>query len=129
MGKDPIHASGGFMEYVVRAYPLNTGISPKDVREFAEKLRARGAETTNFYESFGVKHESWYVQETPSGPWVICVAVIDNPQAAGEAFARSKKPFDVWWKSEVLRLSGVNPEQTPLGPPTVKIFHWDKPAS
>lgn len=115
------------MEYVVRAYPLNTGIVPDDVRGFASKLRNQLAETSNFYQSFGVVHESWYLQQTPNAPWVICVALIENPEVAGSEFAKSKKPYDVWWKSEVMRLSGINPEETPLGPPTEKVFEWDKP--
>lgn len=114
------------MEYVVRAYPLNAGITKQDVRDFANKVKNNTADTSTFYKSFGVSHESWYIQETPNGPWVICVAIINNPEAAGNAFASSKKPYDVWWKSEVLRLSGVNPEKAPLGPPTEKIFHWNE---
>jgi hypothetical protein len=116
------------MAYVVRAYPLNKGIGKQDVRDFAHTVETRAAETSSFYQSFGVSHESWYLQDTPIGTWVIAVAIIDNPEHAGTEFARSQKPFDKWWKSEVQRLSGINPEETPLGPPVERIFHWDAPS-
>jgi hypothetical protein len=51
---------------------------------------------------------------------------------AGRRYAASARDFDARFKGEVLRLSGVNPDTQPLGPPTTPVFLWcdeDRPSS
>jgi hypothetical protein len=111
------------MSLLVRAFPLRSSI--KDLKTFATALRTdRKAETAAFYRKFGVSHESWHVQETPSGPWVIGVTAIDNAAEAAPRYAESSAEFDNWFKQQVLQLTGVNPDQQPLGPPTTQVFVW-----
>jgi hypothetical protein len=110
------------MSLIVRAFPLRAAV--EEVKAFAAALAARKAETDAFYRQFGVSHESWHLQHTSRGPWLISVTKAENPTEAAPRYARSALGFDTWFKREVLRLSGVDPDQEPLGPPTALVFSW-----
>jgi hypothetical protein len=114
------------MSLLVRAFPLVCPID--EVRQFASALAERKAETDAFYRNLGVTHESWHVQETPSGPWVIGVTKVGDQAEAAPRYAASAASFDVWFKSQVRRLCGVDPDQQPLGPPTTQVFVWSDAA-
>ena len=112
------------MSLVVRAFPLAPG-KEEEVHALAEELRTRrAAEAEGFYRRFGVSRESWHVQRTPHGTWVIGVTDISEQPvaAAADQYARSEEPFDRWFKDQVHRLTGINPDEQPLGPPTECVF-------
>ena len=73
------------MSLVVRAFPLAPG-KEGDVQALAEELRTRrAAEAADFYRRFGVTRESWHVQRTPHGTWVIGVTEITEQPVAAAA--------------------------------------------
>ena len=116
------------MSLVVRAFPL---LQPVDeLKAFIQECSVqRKEDTARLYRRYGVSHESWYLQENPGGtPWVISVAVMDNPAEAGQQFSASDDAFDQWFQQRVLKLSGIDQKQQPLGPPTVKVFEWSDAA-
>jgi hypothetical protein len=110
------------MPIITRAFPLLRPV--EELHAFASALRQRSADTGQFYRQYGVSHESWHVQDTPNGPWVIGVTVVDDPDEAAPRFANASEEFHAWFKSQILYLSGVDPNTTPLGPPTTQIFEW-----
>lgn len=115
------------MPMITRAFPLCRPV--EEVRAFAAALCGeRSADTTQFYRHYGVSHESWHVQETPTGPWVIVVTVLDNSEEAASRYASASEAFHMWFKAQVLSLSGVDPNTTPLGPPTTQVFAWSDSA-
>ena len=112
------------MELVVRAFPVLPGQEGR-IQEFAKELHTdRASETADFYRRMGVTRESWHMQETPNGLWVIAVTwVLNKPvEAAAEDYASSQYAFDRWFKQQVMQVTGVNPDTTPLGPATRCIF-------
>jgi hypothetical protein len=115
------------MPLVVRAFPVLRG-KEEQVREFAAEMAgARRAEASAFYRSFGVRRESWHLQRTEHGFWVIGVTdVTDDLEAKAQAYATSQRPFDRWFKDQVLLLTGINPDVEPLGPPTETLFDWSE---
>jgi hypothetical protein len=109
---------------IVRAFPVLKG-KESVVRELAKSLATdRAAEMAHFYTCFGVTSESWHMQETPHGLWVIAVSEIDEPTKRGEQYSASHAEFDEWFKAQVLELSGIDSTTQPLGPPTEEIFSW-----
>jgi hypothetical protein len=111
------------MPIVVRAFPLCRPVD--ELRAFASALSAeRSADTDQFYRRYGISHESWHLQETTNGPWVIGVTMVDKPQEVAPKYAQSSEAFELWFKSQVLQLSGIDPSASPLGPPTVQVFAW-----
>ena len=112
------------MGLVVRAFPVVPG-KEELARAFAEELKTkRAAEAREFFARFGVSRESWHLQTTPHGTWVIGVTEISGlPVAvAAQEYSQSERPFDRWFKDQVHELSGINPDEQPLGPPTETIF-------
>ena len=115
------------MPMVVRGFPLQRSIS--DLQAFASELTgARAADADQFYRHYGVDYESWHVQETPSGPWVIAVTSLADPSEAAPRYADAREEFHLWFKDQVLSLTGVDPNKTPLGPPTTQVFCWSSSA-
>jgi hypothetical protein len=105
---------------VVRAYPLRDRDA---LEEFIGELRAKGDETRGFYQRHGVE-EAWFLQNTPEGPIVIAVLAAEDPAGAARTYQESQEPFDVWFKQRVIEVSGVDPNETPLGPPSEQIFEF-----
>jgi hypothetical protein len=111
------------MPLTVRAFPLHGPLS--ELQAFAEQLKGqRRASAIQFFREYGVSHESWHFQQTPNGPWVIAVTELQDPQEAAPRYASSNADFEVWFKTQVRSLTGVDPNTTPLGPPTTEIFSW-----
>ena len=113
------------MELVVRAFPVLPG-KEAEMRQFADALQTtRAAEAATFYGSLGIGHESWHVQAHPEGLWVIVITEFSGQPAATAAqqYAQSQEAFVRWFKDRVQSVSGVNPDTTPLGPPTDCVFH------
>lgn len=110
------------MSIVVRAFPVAKSVA--DVRAFAAELVARRSEAATFYRQWNVSHESWHLQETGAGPWVIVVNVVDDPQEAAPRYAASTLDFDTWFKRRVLEVTGIDATREPLGPPTSLVYDW-----
>jgi hypothetical protein len=106
---------------IVRAYPI---YSREIVLRFVEELGAKPDEIRSMYERFGVQRESWFIQETPSGPMTIAVAAIPDPDSAACAYAKADDPCTVWFKQRVVEVSGVDPNHTPLGPRTTLLYDY-----
>ena len=115
------------MALVVRAFPLRE--SPSALEAFAAALNGeRSAEASQFYRHYGVTRESWHLQQTPHGPWIIAVSDIRDPNEAAPRYAEATADFHVWFKMQVMSLSGVDPNKAPLGPPTREVFSWSDSA-
>ena len=114
------------MAMIVRAFPVLPG-KEQAAREFAHRVGGeRKQETATFLQAFGVRRESWHLQETPQGIQIIVVTdVEDPPHERAQAYGASQGAYERWFKDNVRALSGVNPDVQPLGPPTETIFSWD----
>jgi len=104
-----------------RIYPTR---GRETVIEFANELRARGDETRAFYEGFGVPREVWFLQETDDGAIVIGVTALGQPERVQE-YAETTEPFAAWFKQRVIDVTGVDPNKTPLGPPSEQLFDFE----
>jgi hypothetical protein len=114
------------MERVVRAFPILPG-QERAAEDFARQLATtRAAEADGFYRKFGIAHESWFAQHTAQGMTVIAVTEFGarTAETAADEYAQSTEPFEQWFKSQVLKVSGIDPSIAPLGPPTVCVFDY-----
>jgi len=112
------------MHLVVRAFPVLPS-KEQDVEAFARELSGpRQAEASEFYDSYGVKRETWYSQPGPFGSQVIVITEVEDVVPAAKAYADAQQPFHRWFKDKVLRISGVDPNVNPLGPPSTQVFAW-----
>ena len=112
------------MHLVVRAFPVLPS-KEQDVEAFARELSGpRQAKVREFYDSYGVKRETWHFQPGPFGSQVIVITEVEDVVPAAKAYADAQQPFHRWFKDEVLRISGVNPNVDLLGPPSMQVFAW-----
>lgn len=112
------------MHLVVRAFAVLPSKEP-DVEAFARELAGpRRAEAQEFYRGLGVRRESWHFQPGPFGAQVIVVTEVDDLEPAAKAFAEAQQPFHRWFKEQVLRISAIDPNTDPLGPPSNQVFNW-----
>ena len=72
-----------------------------------------------------VTKESWFLQQTPLGDFLIVYYVSPNPKEVHEALAISQEPFDVWFREQVLELTGID-ISTPLPGLPEQILAWSK---
>ena len=67
------------MAMIVRAFPVLAG-KEEAARGFADTVGgARKQETASFLQSFGVRRESWHLQQTPQGIQIIVVTDVEEP--------------------------------------------------
>lgn len=60
----------------------------------------------------------------PSEPRSFVITEVDDLEPAAKAFAAAQQPFHRWFKEQVLRISAVDPNIDPLGPPSSQVFSW-----
>lgn len=72
-----------------------------------------------------VVKESWFLQQTPHGDFMIVYYVSPNPQKVHEALAVSQEPFDVWFRAQILDLTGID-ISTPLPGLPEQVLAWSK---
>jgi hypothetical protein len=117
------------MAMVVRAFPVLPG-REQAAREFASTLgSARRSEASAFFNRYGVTRESWHLQQTANGTFIIVVTELGaspglQVHVQAQAYASAQHAFERWFKDNVRELCGVNPDEQPLGPATEKIFEW-----
>ena len=114
------------MAMVVRAFPLKEGRTRSDVEKFVRELEEREGEVSQWHATQGVTHESWYLQETDAGPWVIVVNEGSDVKESARRFAQAATDFDTWFKRRVEDLTGVDLSAAPLGPPTTPVYAWSQ---
>jgi len=105
------------------AFPILPGKTEAG-REFAKTCM--GPKRTEFAEALkrhGVTKESWFLQKTPQGDMVIVYFEADDVEKTFEALAKSKAPFDVWFKQQLKSVTGVDLEQPSDEPPPEEIVH------
>ena len=111
------------MSLLVRAFPLKA--SEADLQKFIAELQGpRRADVDSFYQEHGVTHESWYVQETEHGPWVIGLTQVEDVQESAPRFAQHQGDFPAWFRAQIQKLTGVDTSATPLGPPTTLVYEY-----
>lgn len=110
------------MPIVIRAFPVSKG--KDEVIKFAEEMRQRSSEVDAFYKRFGVSREAWFWQETPQGALIIALTEAADLTEAPEAYAKADDAFESWFKSKSMEISGINLNETPLGPPSELLFDW-----
>jgi len=72
-----------------------------------------------------VTKESWFLQETPHGDFIIVYYHAPNLDAVHSALAASTEPFDVWFREQVLDITGIDISTPPESLPT-QILNWSR---
>lgn len=110
---------------IVRAFPVLPA-KRQVLEELIATVRDRAVEMKEFYSRFGVARETWHLQEQDGSAWLIAVTEL-APAAPGvleiaDRYSASGQAFDRWFKAQVLEISGIDPNEQPLGPTTERVF-------
>ena len=116
------------MPMIVRAFPVLPGKDDAALAFAREAGEMRKEQTASFLQSYGVRRESWHLQRTPQGTFIIVVTDVEEPPLEkARAYGAAQGAYERWFKDSVRTLSGIDPDTQPLGPPTETIFQFDSP--
>jgi hypothetical protein len=104
------------MEYALFAIPIRPD-KQDAARAFLNELEgSRKPAYARSEQRIGIPKEIWAIQHTPAGDqFVVFFESADLGGALGQ-FIASQDEFDVWFKSQVLDVTGVDITQLPPGP-------------
>ena len=96
----------------------------EDWRRFAkEALEARGKDFDESRRHVNLNRETVWIQPTPMGDVLIVYLEGDDPVRSNQAFVASKDPYDLWFKQQVLSITGIDFNQPPPGLPQLS-YDW-----
>src|SRR5688572_20103854 len=113
------------MAQSVRIMPILPG-KENEARAFSNELiKERRNETDAFYARYGVRGESWCLQETPMGLIGVVCTDIDDLFTGLQTLGQSTHPFDAWFRSRVRDITGLDMSQPMDADPSAEqIFEW-----
>ena len=117
------------MDHVCLALPVLPGKSA-DARAFMRQLdRERRAEFDQSERRIGITKEPWYLAQLPSGDHLIGYMEAVDFGRALQAFVMSRDAFDMWFKAEMLAVTGVDLNNPPadMRPPEL-LSHYEAAA-
>jgi hypothetical protein len=111
------------MAVFLGAFPVLPG-KEDDVRKFAQETMARRDEYNRSQQEHGVTKEEWSLQETPMGSMVVVRFEAADVEKSFAEMAESTSEFDVWFREQVMTVSGVDLGAPPEGPLPEVVLDW-----
>jgi len=104
-------------------FPIQPG-KEEDARAFAaETLGARRAEYAAHHERSGTTRETWALQETPMGSFILVWFEGDVEKSFAD-LATNDSEFITWFRGRVLDVTGVDLGAPADGPPPAVLVDW-----
>ena len=104
-------------------FPIQAG-KEEDARAFAaETVGARRAEYEAQLARGGITRETWALQETPMGSFMIVWFEGDVEKVFAD-LATDDSEFTTWFRARVLDVTGVDLAAPPEGPPPAVLVDW-----
>jgi hypothetical protein len=72
----------------------------------------------------GIKRESWFLQSSPEGDWLLVYMEAEQVARALGDFAVSKDPFEVLQRHNMKEFTGVDMSVPTQGPPPAQLFAY-----
>ena len=72
-----------------------------------------------------VVSETWYLQSTPMGEFLIVHFEAPDPAAVFKNMAESSEPFDVWFRRQASEITGID-LSSPIGELPRRLFEYQK---
>src|SRR6476620_5310640 len=104
-------------------FPIQPG-KEEDARAFAaETLGARRAEYAAHHERSGTTRETWALQETPMGSFILVWFEGDVEKSFAD-LATNDSEFITWFRSQVQDITGIDLSAPPDGPLPDVLVNW-----
>lgn len=117
------------MDHICLAMPVLAGKS-EDARAFMRQLDStRRAEFDASERRLGISKELWYLAKLPAGDHLIGYMEAADFNRALTAFVASRDSFDMWFKSQMLAVTGLDLNNPPadMAPPEL-LSHYQSSA-
>jgi hypothetical protein len=111
------------MSAIAVMFPILPGKREK-LFEFAKALSGDRSEEYAASQA-SVTQETWFLQETPTGDFLIVHFESPDPAAVFGALAASTDPFDAWFRQQAQECSGIDLSQPMPGLPQT-VFTYRK---
>ncbi|MEM1081595.1 MAG: hypothetical protein AAGH65_08445 [Pseudomonadota bacterium] len=113
------------MTLTARAIPI---ASKQQLDQLIEGIRHYPDKTVRdeFINSFGGAVEHWFYQEVEGRPFLIAVIEGEDFGAGFEQYAASNQPFFLWFRQQVLDLTGVDMREVPGAATSEYVFKFCK---
>lgn len=114
------------MDHVCLAVPVLPN-KTQQTRTFLRQLdRERRGEFDRSERRIGITKELWYLARLPAGDHLIGYMEAADFNRALQAFVGSRDPFDMWFKSEMLAVTGLDLNNPPsnMQPPEL-LSHYE----
>lgn len=107
--------TGGEQPFAIAAM-VQPGKTDALRRLIGELLGPRNAEFRDAHRRFGQSVQNLYLEHTPQGDLTVYYDESPNSARALQEFGESRNPFDVWWKEQLLDITGIDYSQPFPGP-------------
>jgi hypothetical protein len=114
-----------YLDHICLAIPLLPGKSA-EARAFFKQLD--GAKRADFDASerrIGITKELWYLATLPAGDHVIGYMEASSFNHALQSFVASREPFDLWFKQQMLAVTGLDLNNPPEMTPPELLSHYE----
>lgn len=109
------------MKVFCAAFPVLPGKSEAG-KEFAKAVMGpRRKEFEGELKKEGITKESWFLQKTPQGEFVVVYFEATDIEKSFEALAKSQDPFVRWFRDQAKAVTGVDLSQSSGEPPPEQI--------
>jgi hypothetical protein len=106
------------------AFPVLPG-KTEEARAFAaEVLGERRREFDESQARFGTTRETWTLQSTPDGEFVLVWFEAPDIEKGFATLAESNDPFDLWFRQRVQEVTGFDLAAPPEAPPPEVLVEW-----
>lgn len=105
-------------------FPILPG-KTEGVREIAQGLNGEHAAAFDASQkALGVSVESWHIQQTPMGDFLLVYLECEDPLQMFQRFAEAQGPADVFLKQGILECTGVDLNQAMPALPSQPILNY-----
>jgi hypothetical protein len=104
-------------------FPIAAGKEGAARQFAAETVGARKADFAVLQERSSIKRETWAMQETPMGSFMLVWFEGDVDKAFAD-LATDDSEFSTWFRGQVLDITGVDLAAEPEGPPPAVLVDW-----
>jgi hypothetical protein len=112
------------MEYFNAAFPILQGKTEQALKLAADLTGTRRADYEAGLKRAGMIRETWSLQRTPIGDFMLIWFEAENVERVFEILAVSTEPIDVWLREQVLEVNGIDLSGPIEGPPPEFVGEW-----
>ena len=118
------------MDHICLALPIVNG-KTADARTFLQQLdTTRHAEFDRSEQQIGITKELWYLATLQSGDHLIGYMEAADFKRALASFVASRDPFDLWFKEQMLAVTGLDLNNPPADmAPAELLSHYEATAA